>query len=151
MDELPVNGKYWFNQIPHDFFSRDERIRYLSKFGILGHLARSIFMQLLNVSTLTNGKIGNSTYPLSERRLAMKVDVDPDDSEMMGIFKKAIELLEKVELIKILENNAFIEIVDFENYVGCETERARDERLKRQRERDKSNRLSFQKNNEYDV
>lgn len=151
MDELPINGKYWFNQIPHDFFSRDERIRYLSKYGVLGHLARSIFMQLLNISTLTNGKIGNSTYPLSERRLAMKVDIDPDDSEMMEIFKKAIELLEKVELIKILENNAFIEIVDFENYVGCETERAREERLKRQRDRDKNNKVLFQKNNDYDV
>lgn len=119
--------KYYWLKLKKDFFQQHQ-IKVLKALPN-GRLYALIYLELLAESTSHNGELRYSEMmPYDVVTLASVIDEDKDNVE------KAIETLERLELVEILDDNT-IYMREISRLIGSETKSAEQKRIYREKKK----------------
>ena len=128
---MSVNKRYYWLKLPKDFF-QSETMRWLEE-QPNGIYYSNFYLKLCLMSMNDNGmlirRVGEMYIPYDVKRLSELTNINSDTIMV------AIQLLQKVGLLEILDNGAFY-LNQVKNMVGSETESAK--RVRKHRNKTKA-------------
>ena len=128
---MAINKRYYWLKLPKDFF-QSETMRWLEE-QPNGIYYSNFYLKLCLMSMNDNGmlirRVGEMYIPYDVKRLSELTNINSDTIMV------AIQLLQKVGLLEILENGAFY-LNQVKNMVGSETESAK--RVRKHRNKTKA-------------
>ena len=129
---MAINKRYYWLKLPKDFF-QSETMRWLEE-QPNGIYYSNFYLKLCLMSMNDNGmlirRVGEMYIPYDVKRLSELTNINSDTIMV------AIQLLQKVGLLEILDNGAFY-LNQVKNMVGSETVKAEQMRKSRARKKQK--------------
>ena len=129
---MAINKRYYWLKLPKDFF-QSETMRWLEE-QPNGIYYSNFYLKLCLMSMNDNGmlirRVGEMYIPYDVKRLSELTNINSDTIMI------AIQLLQKVGLLEILDNGAFY-LNQVKNMVGSETVKAEQMRKSRARKKQK--------------
>lgn len=129
---MSVNKRYYWLKLPKDFF-QSETMRWLEE-QPNGIYYSNFYLKLCLMSINDNGmlirRVGEMYIPYDVKRLSELTNINSDTIMI------AIQLLQKVGLLEVLDNGAFY-LNQVKNMVGSETVKAEQMRKSRARKKQK--------------